>query len=195
MRFGVRISRAGSRSTESVIENPESAVWAVKPRNRGFTLLELMTAILIISALAAVLLDRLAYYQEAAEKAAMESTVRLIKTGLQIQLAELIIANREGDAQRLEAEDPTRWLDPRPANYGGDYREPPAAGTWYYDVSARQLVYVVNTGSRLKLDSTEGRKEVRFRAQLLKAPLQVPGGQVERINGVALIPVSPYRWP
>lgn len=195
MRFGVRISRAGSRSTESVIENPESAVRAVKPRNRGFTLLELMTAIVIISVLSAVLLDRLAFYQEMAEKAAMESTTRLIRTGLQIHLAELIIANRQSEAEVLEREDPVGWLERKPVNYGGAYGDDPQPGTWYFDKRQRQLVYVVNTGNRLELDSGTEPKQVRFRARLLKDRLQLAGGPVEAVTGVTLAPVKPYRWP
>jgi len=64
----------------------------------GFTLLELGVAITAIAVLAVLLLNRLHIYQEMAEKAAMESTLRLIKTGLQIRLAELIITNRQGEA-------------------------------------------------------------------------------------------------
>ena len=94
----------------------------------GFTLFEFAVAVVIIAILAWVLLTRLAFYQEMAEKAAMESTVRVIKTGLQIRLAELIIGNRQGEAGKLEVEDPMQWLEPRPANYAGAYREPPTLG-------------------------------------------------------------------
>ena len=149
---------------------------------------------MIISVLAAVLLNRLAYYQEMAEKAAMESTVRVIKTGLQIRLAELIIGNRQGEAATLEAEDPMLWLDRRPANYGGAYREPPRLGRWYFDAAARQLVYVVNTGNRLDLATAADAKQIRFRAQLLKDRLNVGGAAVESVTGVTLTAVTPYRW-
>ncbi len=194
-RLRSQVSSLGLKLLRRCAENFRPETLDIRRRaQHGFTLFELVVCILVFAALVTVLLNRLTYYQEMAEKAAMESTVRVIKTGLQIQLAELIIANREGEATLLEAEDPTRWLDPRPANYGGDYREPPASGKWYYDAGARHLVYVVNTGSRLELDSTESQKEVRFRARLLKDRLQLPGGQVERISGVALTPVSPYRW-
>ena len=165
-------------------------------RARGFTLFELVVVIAIFAALFTMLLDRLFYLQEAAEKAAMEATLRGIKTGLQVRLAELIIANREGEAGLLEVEDPVRWLEEaRPANYGGAYREPPAPGTWYFDAAQRQLVYVVNTGDRLEIGGQPGVKQLRFRVRLVRDPIQLPGGPLERINGIAMAPVHPYRWP
>jgi general secretion pathway protein G len=165
-----------------------------KRRERGHTLFELAVAFVLVSTLAAVLLTRLAFYQEMAEKAAMESAVRVIKTGLQIRLAELIIGNRQGEAGTLEVEDPMRWLEPRPANYAGAYLEPPTLGRWYFDATARQLVYVVNTGSRLDLATAADAKQIRFRAQLLKDRLNVGGAEVESVTGITLTAVTPYRW-
>jgi general secretion pathway protein G len=163
-------------------------------RQRGFNLFELVVALALIAALVAVLLDRLAYYQEMAEKAAMDSTLRVIKTGLQIRLAELIIGNRQGEAAALEMEDPMRWLDPPPANYAGAYREPPNFGKWYFDAKARQLVYVVSQGNRLELAASADSQQIRFRTQLLKDRVNVAGGAVESVTGVTLTPVTPYRW-
>jgi len=162
---------------------------------RGFTLFELVVCILVISALATVLLQRLAYYQEAAEKAAMESTARAVKTGLQIQLAQFIIANRQLQAGVLEQADPFQWLERKPGNYGGLFREPLQPGNWYFDAQEKQLVYVVATGNRLELDGRPGEKQLRFRARLLKDRIRIAGGQVESVTGVTLLPVVPYRWP
>jgi prepilin-type N-terminal cleavage/methylation domain-containing protein len=165
------------------------------PRSRGFTLVELVVVILVFAVLITALLARLSRYQEMAEKAAMESTLRTIKTGLQVRLAELIITSREAEARVLETEDPTRWLDTRPPNYGGLYRDPRRPGTWYFDARERHLVYVVNTGNRLEIDREEGGNELRFRVRLTRDPVRLPGGPVERTSGVLLAPVSPYRWP
>jgi prepilin-type N-terminal cleavage/methylation domain-containing protein len=165
-----------------------------KLRARGFTLVELAVSISVIAVLAAVLLNRLAYYKELAEKAAMESMVRIIKTGLQIRLAELIITNRQGEAATLEAEDPTEWLDARPANYGGAYGENLQRGTWYFDTLERQLVYVINTGDRLDVDVRADPKQIRFRVRLLKDRLHLGGAVVDSVTGVTLAPLSPYRW-
>jgi len=181
--------------------NPKLGTWNLElgtrhkvSRERGFSAFELAVSIIIISVLAAVLLNRLSYYQEMVEKAAMESTLRTIKTGLQIRLAELIVTNRQAEAVRLETEDPFQWLDEKPPNYAGPYRSPPVTGTWYFDANERQLVYVVNSGNRLELDSDKGAKQVRFRARLLKDRLQISGTVVEGVSGVSLVPVNPYQW-
>ena len=161
---------------------------------RGFSLLELVVAIGVIAVLTAVLVNRLRYYQELAEKAAMESTLRTIKTGLQVRLAELIVTNRQSQAGQLETEDPVGWLDDKPPNYGGRYRTPVEQGVWYYEAGERQLVYIVRTGDRLNFATSDGTRELRFRPKLLKDPVHVPGGTVESVTGVTLLPIRPYQW-
>jgi prepilin-type N-terminal cleavage/methylation domain-containing protein len=161
---------------------------------KGFSLFELIVVIIVASVLATVLLNRLAHYQELAEKAAMESTLRTIKTGLQIRLAELIVTQKQAQAGQLETEDPVRWLDDKPPNYRGAYRAPGEPGSWYFDAGERQLVYLVRTGDRLILGTGEGAKQLRFRAKLLKSPVKVAGGTVEGVAGVTLLSASPYRW-
>jgi prepilin-type N-terminal cleavage/methylation domain-containing protein len=161
---------------------------------RGFSLFELVVAIIVASLLATVLLNRLAYYQELAEKAAMESTLRTIKTGLQIRLAELIVTHKQAQAGQLETEDPVRWLDDKPPNYRGAYRAPAEPGFWYFDAAKRQLIYSVRTGDRLIFDTRDGEKQLRFRAKLLKNPVKVAGGTVDGVAGVVLVPTFPFQW-
>ncbi|HET9404637.1 MAG TPA: prepilin-type N-terminal cleavage/methylation domain-containing protein [Burkholderiales bacterium] len=167
----------------------------MKPGQRGMTLFEFAVCVMIIGVLAAVLLNRLVYYQEMAEKAAMESTARLLKTGLQIRLAELIITNRQSEAAALEQENPVQWLETRPSNYGGLIHDDSRPGAWYFDERERQLVYVVNTGNRLDLGGETGPKQVRYSARLLRDRVRTAGGVVESVTGVTLVPVLPYRWP
>jgi competence protein ComGC len=163
-------------------------------RSRGFTVFELAVAATVIGVLAVLLLNRLSYYQEMAEKAAMESMAKLVKTGLQMRLAELIATNRQGEAATLEIADPMQWLDARPANYGGDYGAGFHRGTWYFDSGRRHLVYVVNVGDRLETDIAGAPKEVRFHARLVKDRLKIGGKTAESVTAVTLSPVAPYHW-
>jgi prepilin-type N-terminal cleavage/methylation domain-containing protein len=161
---------------------------------RGFTLIELAVAIAIIAVAAAMLLNRLAYHQEMAEKAAMEAVARAVKTGLQVQLAQLIATHRQGQAGTLEIEDPMRWLETRPDNYDGPYGAGADRGKWYFDAARRHLVYVVNAGNRLDIDTGGEAKEIRFQARLLRDRVVTGGGAVETVTTVTLNPVTPYRW-
>jgi prepilin-type N-terminal cleavage/methylation domain-containing protein len=162
--------------------------------SRGFTLVELAVALAVVAIAVAVLLNRLAYYQEMAEKAAMESVARVVKTGLQLRLADLIATHRQGQAGALEIEDPMRWLEARPDNYGGGYGAGVERGKWYFDAARRHLVYVVNAGDRLEIDTGAEAREIRFHARLLKDRVTTTGGVVESVTAVTLSPVTPYRW-
>src|SRR5690349_24394866 len=109
----------------------------------GSSLFELVVVLIIISVLSAVLLNRLGFYKEMLEKAAMESTLRNIKTGLQVEVPELIVTNRQVPPVRLEHEHHLQGLDEHPRNYGGSYRALATIGTWHSDGRCQVLVYVV----------------------------------------------------
>ena len=160
---------------------------------RGFTLVELVGVIIIASVLAAVALDRLLFYTERAEKAAMDATLAATKMGLQIRLAELIMTNRQMVAPQLERENPMRWLAEPPSGYLGEYSAPPKPGNWYFAADARQLVYVPSGTRYLQLNH-EDKKELRFQVRLYYDEIDMAGGKVRSLAGVSLLPVRPYRW-
>lgn len=172
-----------------------SARHAARRRAAGFTLIELIVVIVIVSVLAAAALQRFLVYQELAERAAVEATLRIVKTGLQLRLAELIIGNRQTDAVVLEHDDPMRWLAEKPANYGGNYERPPQRGLWYYDRARGELVYVASSSAFLEVEPIDGVKQIRFRARLLRDVVRIGGMTTESVTGVTLVPVRPYRWP
>lgn len=160
---------------------------------RAFTLVELMVVISIVSVLAAVGFDRLLFYTERAEKAAMDATLAATKMGLQIRLAELIMTNRQMAAGQLERENPMRWLAEPPANYLGEYSAPPKPGNWYFATAARQLIYVLNNTKYLQLNQSGG-NELRFQVRLQYDEIDMAGGKVRSLTGVGLLPVRSYRW-
>src|SRR4051794_1723964 len=118
----------------------------MRARIAGFTMLELMAAIALIGVFASVLLDRLLYYQEVAEKAAMEYTVNLLKLGLQIRIGDLMAQNQVVDFVAVAHENPVTWLDAPLPDYRGEVvaarNQRMPAHSWYYDRTQRELVYV-----------------------------------------------------
>lgn len=156
----------------------------------GFTLLELAVVIAVISVLAGIGLERLRFYQEAAEAAGVESSVSMLKTALHIRSAELISANRWADLSQLPQQNPFDLLEEKPGNYGGQWQGNAAAGQWYFDGSTRQVVYRVDRADHFAV--TEGGKDIR-----LIVVGRNTAGQESISAGVAYVSLRPagtYRW-
>src|SRR5712692_3148295 len=119
----------------------------------GLTLIELIVVICIIGVSAAVLLERLRFYQEAAEKSAVEYTVGAFKSALQLRVAAMLLKGQERNIESLAHVNPVNWL-----------MEPPR-GSWYFDATRNELVYVPNLDDHLER-LADGSKRLRFRVQI-----------------------------
>ncbi len=167
----------------------------VRARAAGFTMLELMVAIALIGVFASVLLDRLLYYQELAEKAAMEYTVNVLKLGLQIRIGHLMAQNQVVDFMAVARENPATWLDAPLPGYRGEVVATPnpqmPAGSWYYDRTQRELVYVTALNRYLQTNAQD-KSRVHFRVKVVR-----PDGTAARdslVLGLQLAAAEPYRW-
>lgn len=165
-------------------------------RQPGASLFELLVCLALIGVFMLVFLERVLYYQEYAEKTAMDMTVANIRTGLRYRVADLMLANRMSEIPTLADENPMNWLAGKPDNYLGERASALAAnpdGMWYFDQQKRELVYTVNN-RRHFLPSAYGDFAVRFRAMRLKAPVAVSGSRATGETWVTLALVSDYRW-
>jgi hypothetical protein len=164
------------------------------PRRRGGFRLERVVAITLFGVFVAVFLDRMSFYQEYAEKVAMEMTVQNIRTGLRYRVADLMLANRMKEIPALADENPVDWLAERPGNYLGEYDGAPAgtaAGNWYYDRRNGQLVYTVNNHRHFE-SSGGGDYSVRFRA--IRQTVGPESGAPRGETWVSFGPVRELRW-
>lgn len=146
---------------------------------------------------AAVLLERLRYYQEGAEKTAMEYTVSALKSALQLQVAGLLVKGRDRDLEKLARANPVDWLQEPPPGYRGEFRAqepvvPP--GSWYFDATRGELVYVPNLDAHLS-PGPDGSKRLRFRVLLEFEPPEL-GSTRERgsLTATRIVAVTPYAW-
>lgn len=155
-------------------------------RQRGASLLELALAGALFAALVLVLLDRLLWVEEYAEKTRVEVELRNMRTGLRYAVAELMVGGRDRQIPALAGQNPVRWLRVPPADYLGEVDGAPAdasPGSWYFDRSSGDLVYVVNL-DRHFVGSDDG--TLRFRTVLRS---ETPGAE-----WVSVQVTTSYQW-
>lgn len=166
---------------------------AARQRARGFSLLENVVSVTLIGVFCGLLLERLTYYQEAAEKAVMELEVNKLKLALQVHIGDLIARNRALDYAEIARENPVLWLDQPPVGYRGEFSSDASAelprGSWYFDRSNAELVYLLNQDRNFRSPS-EGRARVRWRVKTIRPAAGGDGAVI----GLQLAPAEPYSW-
>lgn len=169
---------------------------------RGFTLIELAVVASIVALLAAALLSRAVFYQEQAEKAAVDQTVGIIRSALHLQIAGFLVKGKNAEIATLADQNPMDWLAEKPGNYVGEYYAPKpgmvASGKWYFDLQSRNLVYLAHSHEHLKTAAGEGNK-LRYRAKVVGSLNSATAtgsspANGNAIEGVILEPVVSYTW-
>ena len=167
-------------------------------RQAGFTLFELVVVVCIVAVLAGILFNRLRLYEEAAEKAAMQQTAAAIKSALQMRVASYMISGRDNQIENLRNENPVNWLQEKPADYAGEFYADAYArvrpGSWYFDLTRRELIYVINLGNYFK-PGPDAKKWVRYRVRIEYDTVPEKGGPPRKVLSTAnFAPVQPYAW-
>ena len=177
--------------------NPAQA----KVSKSGFTLFELLVVVVIVALLATMLLSRVMFYLEQAEKVAMEQTMGNLRSALHLQAAALVARDKVHDIPRLVGQNPMNWLAEKPSNYAGEYFSPQPGdvvfGNWYFDLKDRNLVYLVHNGTNLHVGAGS-QKQLRFRVELVTSIKSAQGpdkrADSDSVEGVVLKSVVPYTW-
>jgi hypothetical protein len=162
----------------------------------GSSALELAVSVAVVLMFAGALLERMLFYQEAAEKARMELEMTTLKLALQARIGTQIAEHQPVDYPAIARDNPVRWLDAPMPGYRGEPGPEEAkllpGGSWYFDRQALELVYLPRLDLHLKADGS-GRKRVRFRVQVLRAQAGARKDDAAMI-GLRLVPVEGYRW-
>lgn len=166
---------------------------------RGFTLIELVVVIIIIVILMGVFMNRVLFYQEQAEKTAMEEVAGTIQSALLMQYSQVLTRGRSTDLNALVKDNPMRWMQKIPRNYAGEYYDPTpqtvASGSWMFDLKSRDLIYLLRNASHFK-PSQEGIQWVRFHitAEYEQSRLPSLRDSAPELTGLLFKPVEPYHW-
>lgn len=170
-------------------------------RLSGFSLFELVVVIVIISILMVVAISRLIALQVDAERFVMESVVGAVRSGLGIKVAESIVKQKTGALPTYENSNPMDLLAEVPGNYLGELEgsiDPHTLrkGSWYFDTSARNLVYVVDNIGYFS-GGMENPPRARFKIRLVYTDVNGNGmfdDGIDLIQGLRLAVLEPYQW-
>ncbi|MGH8741782.1 MAG: hypothetical protein ACREUN_12770, partial [Burkholderiales bacterium] len=139
------------------------------PASRQRNYLQSGLYVIIAGIVAAVLLERLLTYAEAAEKATMEATLSQLHAGLYAKVAFLALRGEYETIEALPRRSPFLTAVMRAGNYRGEFVGVPAeveGGNWLYDRLRNELVYVPNLKRHLVADPDDlDAVHLRFRLE------------------------------
>jgi len=170
-----------------------------RSRQQGFTLLELVLVVLIISIMGLIAIDRLLNYRIDAERAMIQTVIGNIRSGLGMEIAQRVARDRIGTIHNLEDTNPIELLAQPPNNYIGEIDHESQVnedGVWYFDTAASALVYRVRFGDYFKT-RLSGPPRMRHRIKLVYTDNNRnnrfdPG--IEHVSGLDLVPLEDYEW-
>lgn len=180
-------------------KSPFQGAGCVSCAAKGFTLLELVIVITIIVILMGVFMNRFTFYQEQAEKTAMEQVVGAIQSALVMQYGEIQTRGKPSDVAALAQDNPMHWLQKMPRNYAGEFYDPSplavAPGNWMFDLKTRDLIYVVGESNHFK-PGKDGKKWIRFHIVQSYTASRLPSLQQAppELTGLLFEPVNSYSW-
>ena len=154
-------------------------------------MIELVITLALISVLAGLLLERMVYYQEIAEKASMEQVAADLRSSVNLRAAELVLDNRFAELDELVLKNPFELLAQKPQNYLGVLDAPSPEGVpggkWYFDKRSKEVVYSIDLG---RYFGSDGQNQKRVAWHLVTVPgVGKPSPQWARLELV-----RPYRW-
>jgi hypothetical protein len=161
-------------------------------RQGGSGYFEFAVVAIIFAILTGVLLQKLNYYQQEAERIAVQQVVASLRAALASKTASLYLKGNETEMMALVRRNPMELLEHAPQNYAGEFDASGAVsvkeGQWYFDRSTATLSYLLNSHSIFGGDSL---KRLNFKVKSAQPPSNItnihegpgPGGvTLEQIN-------------
>jgi general secretion pathway protein G len=162
----------------------------------GFTLVELLIVVCIVAFLASLLFSRILFYQELAEKAAMQQVVSAVQTALVMEYGHRMASGMGPGVINITNENPMEWLAQKPGNYAGEYYgvKPSTAepGNWVFDRGSHELIYLPDHVEYF-VPAKNGTRWIRFHTRYTYES-NYRSKDVQVLTGVTFSPVEPYQW-
>lgn len=140
-------------------------------RQRGAGYFEFAVVAIIFAVLTGILLRKMQFYQEEAERIAVEQVVTSLRAALASRAVALYVRGNEAEIAALGRQNPMAWLERQPPNYAGEFDAPQTGavspGQWYFDRSTGTLSYLLNTR---ELFAGNGAKRLNFKVKFARTP-------------------------
>lgn len=165
----------------------------------GFTLLELVVVIIVISILGLFAIDRVWSLRIAAEQATVTQIVGNIRSALGLEVARLALEGKMSAVAKLNKTNPIPLLAQAPNNYrgvlgDGDHITEP--GIWYFDKKQKALIYNVIYKENFKT-TLKGLPRIRHRIKLVYNDRNNNKRfdlRYDSIGGLDLFPIEKFSW-
>lgn len=150
----------------------------------------------IIGVLASIFFQRVWFYQEMAEKAAMQQVVGAIQTALVLEYGHRMASNNGAALAGITRENPMEWLAVKPGNFAGALPVVRATeiepGNWVFEKNTFELVYYPYHREHF-IPAISGDDSIRFRARAVYETSRYDSKRTE-FAGMIFAPVKPYQW-
>lgn len=171
----------------------------INNKQHGFTLLELVVVIVVISILGLFAIDRIFALRIAAEQAAVKHVVGTIKSALGLEVARLALEGNMNAVAKLDRTNPIALLSQAPNNYLGekdDSHHIIEPGVWYFDNKQKALIYNVTYKENFKT-TLNGVPRIRHRIKLVyndRNNNKRYDIRYDSIGGLDLLPIEKFSW-
>lgn len=172
----------------------------VKRCNGGFSLLELVVVIVIISVLMVFAISRLLALVVDAERVTMETVAGTLRSALGMKVAESIVKSKISELPTYVGSNPMALLAETPRNYLGELDGADPAGledgNWYFDKRDKTLVYLVRNKGFF-VGGLAAPPRARFTVNLVYSDRNGSGAfdaGVDEIQGLRLGSMESYSW-
>lgn len=168
-------------------------------KQKGFTLLELVIVIIVISILGLFAIDRIFAIRIAAEQAAVKQIIGTIKSALGLEVARLALDGKMNAVAKLDKTNPIHLLSQAPNNYRGEKDDGShiiTPGVWYFDKKQKALIYNVNYKENFHT-KLKGTPRIRHRIKLVyndRNNNKRFDPYYDSIAGLDLFPVEKFSW-
>jgi len=167
---------------------------------RGFSLLELLIIIVIVSVLLVVAIDRLLVLRFEAERATVQTVIGAMRSALYIEFAAAAARGEIGRMDKAQGSNPMTHLAEKPEGYAGEFYGPDPKvfepGTWYFDLRDRALVYVVRFPQQF-VTPLAGPPRLRLMVEPDYDDLDRNGrfdAGRDPVRGLKIVPLEPFFW-